>query len=240
MTTLDLGQDTRRARSRRRPVRAARQVLAVLFDLDGLLVDTEPLGRLAERAVIEGLGSYVTPRETEELLGCSMQRTVEILLARAEQPVPPAEVEALLDQAMLELVRQHGVRPRPGARDLLAAVRACGLPHALVTSTGLVMADEILQRAGLKFRVVVSGDDVENAKPHPEPYLQAAGLLGVRPEDCEALEDSRHGVDSAEAAGCQVIAVPSPGVLIEPAPGRIVVGSLRDLRAGPHGVVLAC
>jgi HAD superfamily hydrolase (TIGR01509 family) len=241
MTAVDLsGPAAGRRGVCQRRVHAARRDLAVLFDLDGLLVDTERLGQMAERAVIDRLGSYVTPKEQDELLGCSMQRTVEILLARAEQPVPPAEVEALLDQAMLDLVRQHGVRTLPGARELLADVRGCGLPHALVTSTGLVVADEILHRAGLKFRVVVSGDDVQNAKPDPEPYLQAAVLLGVDSGNCVALEDSLHGVYSAEAAGCQVIAVPSPGVRIQPTPGRIVVSSLRDLRAGKHGVVLAC
>ena len=218
----------------------------VLFDLDGLLVDTEQLGEMAERAVMDRLGSYVTPEEKTELLGCSMPRTVEILLARAEQPVPAAEVEALLDEAMLNLVRQHGVRLLPGARDLVAGVRKCGLPHALVTSTGLVVANEIIERAGLKFRVMVTGSDVKRAKPDPEPYETAAALLGVAPRYCQALEDSRPGVASAEAAGCKVIAVPSKviavpsDVPIGPAPGRTVVQSLLELRATPRGVVLAC
>jgi HAD superfamily hydrolase (TIGR01509 family) len=212
----------------------------VLFDLDGLLVDTEPLGQMAERVVMDRLGSAITAEETAELLGCSMQRTVEILLARAKRPVPPGEVEALLDEAMLELVRLHGVRLLPGARELLAGVRACGLPHALVTSTGLVVADAILESAGLRFRFVVTGDDVKAAKPAPEPFKTAAALLGAKPADCTALEDSRHGVASAEAAGCQVIAVPSEGVEISLAPGRMVVSSLLELRATPFGVVLAC
>lgn len=130
-----------------------------------------------------------------ELLGCSMRRTVEVLLARAELPVPVAEVEALLEEAMLELIRQYGVPLLPGARELLAGVRERGLPHSLVTSSGLVVADAILESAGLKFRIVVTGDDVEEAKPDPEPCLLAARLLGLEPEDCAgrvALEDSQN------------------------------------------------
>ena len=236
MTTLAVRPAIGRTPPRRR---AEHRDLAVLFDLDGLLVDTEPLGQMAERAVIDRLGSDVTPAEQKELLGCSMRRTVEILLARAECPMPAADVETLLDETMIELVRQHGVPFRPGARELLAGVKACGIPHALVTSTGLRAADEILTAAGLKFRVMVTGDDVSAAKPDPEPYRAAAALLGPAPADCVALEDSRPGVASAEAAGCRVIAVPSD-VPIGSAPGRTVVRSLLDLRATPHGVVLAC
>jgi HAD superfamily hydrolase (TIGR01509 family) len=239
MTARDVSPAGGRSGVRRHDAPATRQDLAVLFDLDGLLVDTEPLGQMSERAVIDRLGSYVTPEEQEELLGCSMRRTVEILLARAERPRPPAEVAALLDQTMLELVRQHGVPLRPGARQLLAGVKQSGLPHALVTSTGLRVADAILARAGLAFPVIVTGDDVRAPKPDPEPYLQAAALLGACPADCVALEDSAHGVSSAEAAGCRVIAVPS-GVPIDAAPGRTVVRSLAELRAAPHGLVLSC
>lgn len=237
MTIRDVSPAGGRGGVRRHHAPATRPDLAVLFDLDGLLVETEPLGQMSERAVIGRLGSRITPDERAELLGCSMRRTVEILLARAECPMPPGEVAALLDQTMLELVRQHGVALRPGARQLLAGVKQSGLPHALVTSTGPIVADAILARAGLAFPVIVTGDDVRAAKPDPEPYLRAAALLGVSPGDCVALEDSPHGVTSAEAAGCRVIAVPS-GVPIGAAPGRMVVRSLAELRAAPHGVVL--
>jgi HAD superfamily hydrolase (TIGR01509 family) len=239
MTAVDVSSATDHTYARRDAAHRTRQDLAVLFDLDGLLVDTEPLGLMSERAVMDRLGSDITLEEKEELLGCSIQRTVEVLLARAECPMPAADVAALLDDTMLELVRQHGVPLRPGALQLLAGVKACGLPHALVTSTGLVLADAILARAGLAFPVVVTGDDVRAAKPDPEPYLQAAALLGVDPADCVVLEDSRHGVASAEAAGCRVIAVPSD-VPIGAAPGRTVVRSLLELRAALDGVVLAC
>ncbi len=95
----------------------------------------------------------------------------------------------------------------------------------------------MLATTGLRFDALVCAEDVSVTKPDPEPYLLAAKLLGVDPARCFALEDSPNGVASAEAAGGQVIAVPSL-VPIEPAPGRTVVRSLAELRAGPEGVRL--
>ena len=126
---------------------------------------------------------------------------------------------------------------QPGARELLAEVKAAGLPHALVTSSERRFMDAVLARTGLRFDALVCAEDVSVTKPDPEPYLLAAKLLGADPARCFALEDSPNGVASAEAAGCQVIAVPSL-VPIEPAPGRMVVRSLTELRAIPGGVML--
>ena len=95
----------------------------------------------------------------------------------------------------------------------------------------------VLARTGLRFDALVCADDVSVTKPDPEPYLLAAKLLNADPACCYALEDSPNGVASAEAAGCQVIAVPSL-VPIEPAAGRTVVRSLLDLRATPEGISL--
>ena len=135
---------------------------------------------------------------------------------------------------IVELVRDHGVPVRPGARELLAEVAAAGLPHALVTWSERRFMDVVLARTGLRFDALVCADDVSVTKPDPEPYLLAAKLLGADPARCFALEDSPNGVASAEAAGCRVIAVPSL-VPIEPAPGRTVVRSLLDLRADASG-----
>jgi HAD superfamily hydrolase (TIGR01509 family) len=134
-----------------------------------------------------------------------------------------------------ERVRDHGVPVRPGARELLAEVAAAGLPCALVTGSERRFMDAVLARTGLRFDALVCAEDVSVTKPDPEPYLLAAKLLGTDPAHCFALEDSPNGVASAEAAGCRVIAVPSL-VPIEPAPGRTVVRSLAELRAGPEGV----
>jgi len=210
---------------------------AVLFDMDGLLIDSEPLWLEAETAVMATLGADWTAADQAQLLGGSLVRTVRYLLGKATRPASPAQVAEWLMTRVTELVRDRGVPLRPGARALLAEVAAAGLPHALVTSSERGFMDAVLARTGLRFDVLVCADDVSVTKPDPEPYLLAAKLLGADPARCVALEDSPNGVASAEAAGCRVIAVPSL-VPIEPAPGRTVVRSLLDLRATPEGIFL--
>jgi HAD superfamily hydrolase (TIGR01509 family) len=210
---------------------------AVLFDMDGLLIDSEPLWLEAETAVMARLGADWTPADQAQLLGGSLVRTVRYLLGKATRPASPGQVAEWLMTRVTELIRDRGVPLRPGARELLAEVAAAGLPHALVTSSERGFMDAVLARTGLRFDVLVCADDVSMTKPDPEPYLLAAKLLGTDPARCVALEDSPNGVASAQAAGCRVIAVPSL-IPIEPAPGRTVVRSLADLRADPGGVSL--
>jgi HAD superfamily hydrolase (TIGR01509 family) len=207
----------------------------VLFDMDGLLIDSEPLWLEAETAVMAQLGSGWTTADQVQLLGGSLDRTVRYLLAKATRPASPEEVAEWLMSGIAELVRDRGVPVQPGARELLAEVAAAGLPHALVTSSERRFMDAVLARTGLRFDALVCAEDVTVTKPDPEPYLLAAKLLGTDPACCFALEDSPNGVASAEAAGCRVIAVPSL-VPIEPAPGRTVVRSLTELRVTPDGI----
>ena len=201
---------------------------AVLFDMDGLLIDSEPLWLEAETAVMARLGAGWTADDQLALLGGSLVRTVKYLLGKATKPQPPEVVADWLRAGMEERVRRGGVPLRPGARELLAAVAAAGLPHALVTSSERGFMDAVLASTGLRFDVTVCADDVSTTKPDPESYLLAAKLLGADPAHCVALEDSPNGIASAEAAGCRVFAVPSL-VPIPPGPGRTVVASLRDL-----------
>jgi len=208
---------------------------AVLFDMDGLLIDSEPLWLEAETAVMARLGSGWTPADQVQLLGGSLDRTVGCLLAKASRPVPPGQVAEWLMSGIVERVRDGGVPLRPGAPELLAETAAAGLPRALVTSSERRFMDVVLARTGLRFDALVCADDVSATKPDPESYLLAAKLLGADPPRCFALEDSPNGVASAEAAGCRVIAVPSL-VPIGPAPGRTVVRSLTELRATPEGI----
>jgi len=208
---------------------------AVLFDMDGLLIDSEPLWLEAERSVMARLGSGWTEADQMALLGGSLERTVRYLLAKAARPAPPEAIAEWLMDGMTERVRQDGVPLRPGARALLAAVAAAGLPHALVTSSERSFMDAVLASTGMRFDVLVCAEDVTVTKPDPEPYLLACKRVGVHPADCFALEDSPNGVASAEAAGCRVFAVPSLAP-IPPAPGRTVVPSLLDLTVGPAGL----
>ena len=209
-------------------MKATGGLAAALFDMDGLLVDTEPLWLETETAVMARLGAPWTPQDQQALLGGSMERTVGYLLGRATRPVPPQTVARWMLDGMLDRARDGRVVVRPGARELVAEVAAAGLPYALVTSSQRRFADAVLAATGMMFPVIVCGEDVTATKPDPEPYLLAAKLLGADPARCVVLEDSPNGVASAAAAGCRVLAVPSL-VPIQPAPGLIVLGSLRDV-----------
>jgi HAD superfamily hydrolase (TIGR01509 family) len=202
---------------------------AVLFDMDGLLVDTEPLWLETETEVMARLGGPWSEADQEALLGGSMDRAVRYLLDRAIRPVPPATVAGWMLAGMLDRVRAGRVIVKPGARELLAEVAAAGLPHALVTSSLRSFAEAVLGATGMAFGVTVCCEDVTVTKPDPAPYLLAAKLLDVDPARCVALEDSRSGVESAGAAGCLVVAVPSV-VPIPPGRDRVVVPSLRDVK----------
>jgi HAD superfamily hydrolase (TIGR01509 family) len=207
----------------------------VLFDMDGLLIDSEPLWLEAETAIMARLGASWSEQDQAQLLGGSLERSVRYLLSKATRPAPPELIGVWLMSDIIERVRRDGVPVQPGARELLAAVKKAGLPHALVTSSERSFMDAVLASTGMRFDVLVCAEDVTATKPDPEPYLLAAKLVGVDPGDCFALEDSPNGVASAEAAGCRVFAVPSL-VPIPPAPGRTVVRSLLDLTAGADGI----
>jgi HAD superfamily hydrolase (TIGR01509 family) len=192
---------------------------AVLFDMDGLLIDSEPLWFQAEAEVMAKLGGTWAEGDQKALLGGSLDRSVSYLLKRAERPVPPDTVAAWLLGGITARVRDHGVSVMPGARELVAEVAAAGVPYALVTSSQRCFVDAVLRRTGLRFPVIVCAED---------PSRAAARRPGADPARCVALEDSATGVASAEAAGCRVVAVPSLAP-IEPRPGRAVARSLLGI-----------
>jgi HAD superfamily hydrolase (TIGR01509 family) len=211
----------------------------VLFDMDGLLVDTEPLWFEAESRVMARLGGRWGEADQQALVGGSLRRTVEYLIARAVAPASRPDVADWLVGGMRDLVAARGVRMLPGAGDLLAEVAAAGIPHALVTSSEREIMDAVIARIGASFAVTVCADDVLRAKPDPEPYLLAAARLGADPARCVALEDSPNGVAAAEAAGCRLIAVPGLAP-IRALNGRVVVSSLSQVDlARLHAMVAA-
>lgn len=208
---------------------------AVFFDMDGLLVDSERVWLEIETGVMARLGAVWTPEHQAHLVGGSMERTIDYMLAVSGAEVPPDTVRSWMVGGMVARL-SAGVELMPGAVELLDAVRAEGVPAGLVTSSLGEIADAVLKVVGReRFDVIVTADDVTHPKPDPEPYLTAARLLGAEPVRCVVLEDSPSGVAAATAAGCAVVAVPSI-LPIEPAPGRLVVSSLTavtvaDLRA---------
>jgi HAD superfamily hydrolase (TIGR01509 family) len=201
---------------------------AVLFDMDGLVVDTEHAWLEVEHAVADWLGAPWGPEHQAALVGGSLEATSAYLAVRADREVAAAEIAERLLTGMVDRVRRFGASERPGARRLVAEVHRAGLPSALVSASHRVLVDAVLTATGLVFDATVAGDEVRRTKPAPDPYLRAAESLGADPWRCVALEDSPNGLASAEAAGCVTIGVPSVVPLL-PAAGRWIVASLADL-----------
>jgi HAD superfamily hydrolase (TIGR01509 family) len=206
---------------------------AVLFDMDGLLVETEHLWYQAEVAVIGVIGGDWTSEQQDTLVGGPLEKAVELLIEQSGGDHDPGEVMTLLLDRMEHLLRTEPVHWRPGAPELLAALEGAGVPRALVSASWrrLVDAvhDAVLHEMGHEpFDVTVAGDDLERTKPHPDPYLHAAAVIGVDPRHCVVLEDSHTGSTAGRASGALVVAVPSL-VPIEAAKGMRVVESLVGL-----------
>jgi HAD superfamily hydrolase (TIGR01509 family) len=202
---------------------------AVLFDMDGTLVDSEKVWDVGLRELARRYGGELSAPARTRMIGTSMAESMEILHADIAQPWRDPHTSVTWLEARVRDLFASGLVWRPGARELLAAVRAEGIPSALVTATRRHLVEVALTTIGAdNFDVVVCGDDVAQTKPHPEPYLTAAARLGVAPDRCVAIEDSPTGVTSARRAGCVVVAVPCEVALTDPA-GVIMVDSLELL-----------
>ncbi|HQG16563.1 MAG TPA: HAD family phosphatase [Ornithinibacter sp.] len=201
---------------------------AVLWDMDGTLVDTEPYWIAAEHDIVEEHGGTWTEELAHQLVGQDL--LVAATFIRDNSAVdwsPERIVDEMLGRVIVK-VSEH-IPWRPGARELLAALKAEGVPSALVTMSWRSLADAVLGALPEgTFDVVVTGDEVSHGKPHPEPYRAAARLLGVSPQDCVAIEDSPTGVRSAVAAGVPTLAVPHVVSVPEMA-GAVHLDSLAGL-----------
>jgi HAD superfamily hydrolase (TIGR01509 family) len=201
---------------------------AVLFDMDGLLVDSEPVWYAVEAAVVERLGGMWAPEHQAALIGGTLEAGCRYMIEHTGADIT---VSALSDQLIEEMVRHFraDLPVHAGALDLVDAVRAAGVPTGLVSSSYRVLVDAALDRLGRhRFDVTVAGDEVVRGKPDPEPYRTACERLGVAPGATVVLEDAASGVAAAEAAGCVVVAVPSVAP-IAAAPRRAVVRRLLDI-----------
>lgn len=180
---------------------------AVLWDMDGTIVDTEPYWMVAEEALVGSFGGTWTHEDGLRLVGNGLPDSARIL-QEAGVDLPAGEIiDRLSDRVMEQILVE--VPWRPGARELLREIREAGVPTALVTMSIGRMARQVADAVPFDaFDHVVAGDDVARSKPHPEAYLAAARLLGVDIRDCVAIEDSAPGVASATASGATVIAVP--------------------------------
>lgn len=227
-------------------VEAHHPLRAVLFDMDGTLVATEQFWGVAMNELAARLGGRMSDEARSRTVGTSMPVAMAVLHADLGITPAPGQTEddaRWVTERTAELM-SGGVRWRPGAAELLLAVRAGGLRTALVTTTPRRLAEIVLGsiRRDLgedPFDVTVCGDEVAAPKPDPAPYRRAMAHLGVEPGECLVIEDSRAGIGAGLAAGVAVLGVPE-SQSVPPAPGLrllhslvgVDVAALADLHAG--------
>ncbi|WP_119697737.1 HAD family hydrolase [Microbacterium halotolerans] len=178
---------------------------AVLWDMDGTLIDSEPYWIAAETALVESYGGTWSAEQGYELIGNALPVSARLLQAAGVKMEIP-EIVDHLTAAVMDRIVTSGVPFRPGARELLFDLRQAGIPTAMVTMSMRRLAKTVIERIDFPaFDLLIGGDDVERPKPDPHPYLTAAKSLGVDIADAIAIEDSTAGVTSAVASGAVTI-----------------------------------
>ncbi|WP_019179237.1 HAD family hydrolase [Microbacterium yannicii] len=186
----------------------APRLSAVLWDMDGTLVDTEPYWMAAETPLVESFGGTWSHEQALRLVGLGLEDSARIFQDAGVRMSVEGIIDHLTDDVMGRLALT-GVPFRPGARELLAGLREAGIKTGLVTMSMRRMATTVVDLIDFDaFDVIIAGDDATRPKPFPDPYLQACQALGVTPEQTVAIEDSPNGLRSAVASGASVIGVP--------------------------------
>jgi HAD superfamily hydrolase (TIGR01509 family) len=209
--------------------------------MDGTLLDSERLWDIPLFEMAERLGGQLSPASRQAMVGSNTADTLDLLFADVglvPDTTQLSTAQQWIEMRMAELFTNR-LPWQPGAEEALRAVGASGLPMALVTSTDRALTELALDTIGrAAFEVTLCGDEVcGRNKPHPEPYLKAARLLGVEPARCVAIEDSPAGVASAVAAGCTVLVVPSEAP-VGPGERRVFRASLTGLDAAQLASIL--
>jgi len=212
---------------------------AVLWDMDGTLVDSEKLWDVSLAALYDKLGGELTPAVRASMVGSVAENTMGIVytdLGLDLDPAAMAESSRWLNDYTAELF-ETALPWCDGAKELLEELAAERTPMALVTNTQRALTDTALNSIGPHyFSATVCGDEVPNGKPSPDSYLRAAALLGLSTQDCLAVEDSVTGSAAAERAGCPVLVVPND-VEVPGGKGRRHVSSLARLGAADLRVI---
>jgi HAD superfamily hydrolase (TIGR01509 family) len=205
---------------------------AVVFDLDGVLVDTEPLWAQVRRRLVADTGGHWDPAARTEMMGMSSAEWSRYMHDRLGVPLPPDQISAAVVRALADEL-DRGVPLLPGAEEAVVAL-AARWPLGLASSANRPVIDLVLERTGLRphFRATVSSEEVAHGKPAPDVYMEATRRLDAPPERCVAVEDSTNGIASARAAGLRVVAVPNRAT--PPTPDAlqradVVLDSLVDL-----------
>jgi HAD superfamily hydrolase (TIGR01509 family) len=215
-----------------RPAGRWRMIEAVVFDLDGVLVDSEPVWEQVRRQVVAEHGGHWLPDAQQRLMGMSTGEWARYLSQDLGVGLPPPAVTAAVIERMQARYRE-GVPLMPNAAEAVRRL-AARWPLGLASSSPPVLIGAVLDGAGLRecFTATLSTEQVSRGKPAPDIYLAVTDLLGFPPQACAAVEDSTNGLRSAAAAGLQVIAVPHPRYPPEPAAlraARLVLTGLAEL-----------
>lgn len=187
------------------------RIEAVVFDMDGVLIDSEPLWRKAQIAVFGKRGIVVTEDDCKRLTGLRTDEVVKQTLADFGVDLPVDEIADEIVDTVCGFISQEG-RVIEGFRDLALQLKSRHVPLGVATSSPMRVVESVLRRAGLEhvFSAVVSAEKFPYGKPHPQVYIEACTLLGKNPVNCMAIEDSLNGTLAAKAARMQVICVPEP------------------------------
>ncbi|MCJ7491276.1 MAG: HAD family phosphatase [Dehalococcoidia bacterium] len=203
---------------------------AVIFDMDGVLADSEPLYLQGINEVLKDFGLAITEEDHNELLGAAVGPTWDFVFEKYSPPAPYDECVARYDQTMVRLLSRPR-DPLPGVRELLSELTRRGVPRALASSSWPNWVKALLESTGLDgcFDVTVSSTAVENGKPAPDIFLSTAKALHVEPAQCIVLEDSRTGVLASKAAGMYTIQVRAASTALPPLPeADLVLERLSD------------
>jgi HAD superfamily hydrolase (TIGR01509 family) len=194
---------------------------AVLWDMDGTLVDSEHYWLSSEQELASSVGAVWTEQDGLNMIGMSLYDSSRLIKQKLNLEISTQEIIDRLTNSVISKLNES-LPWRPGAEALLRSVRDAGIPTALVTMSMRRNAEEVASRMGFEaFDLIIAGDDVEHGKPHPEPYLKAASELGVEITNCIAFEDSISGLHSAEDSGAIAIGIPHM-VQIPEREGRIL------------------
>lgn len=179
---------------------------AVIFDMDGVIADSEPIHFQAEKDLFGSYGIILNDAELHAYMGYEIRSMLKQLAEKHHLNVDPAELYRRQKINLLKRMR-NGVKPIPGSLELIRTIHLKGIPLGLATSSFRELADEMIDRFQIRscFRTVVTVDDISRSKPDPEIFLKAASGLSVRPIECLVIEDSTNGVHAAKAAGMKCI-----------------------------------
>lgn len=183
---------------------------AVIFDMDGVLTDSEPLWKIAMEEVFHSVGCALTREDFQKTVGLRIDEVIDYWYAHSPWTgTSPREVEKMIMNRMVELIKENG-EPLPGVMETTAYLKEVGIKIGLATSSYTMLIDAVLETLGIRdrFDEVHSAENEAYGKPHPAVYISVAQRLNVNPTRCLVIEDSLNGVISGKAAKMKVVCIP--------------------------------